>query len=321
MADGASGMSSSLEEILERSAARRRAIIAMQDQPTSTRRGAKRRLAAPVSNPILRRALTPLEPKRTTPAIVDFVFENPLDGRFKSHPAIEMLLACYRGRVVARPTSYCHFGVDYRKRTIFVTSLLAFRPPSACPAHPCSHVRAGSPHPTQLIDQCDAVRNSIPAPLVDALLGAWMATHKDWAREFLLIDLFTGWGSVAKRAAERWPAVKVYTNDIADRPGVDATLDLSTDTHVRVVWLMRLAVLRFWPDAPNDQGVMDFFASRRVAVLFHASTPCNTYSTEAIGVHRMPDGAPRTHAAARDDEMNTNLVRFFEEFALARAHV
>jgi hypothetical protein len=321
-APGAATSALTLESILERSGTRQLATAAEHGQPhIPSRRAGKRRVTnLSVAREPAQHTLAPAPPSHGTKARVDFVFENPLDGSFKKHVGIVMLLSAYARQVVARPTSYCHFGRDYRKRTLLVTSLVDFHPTEACPTTPCRWARRRAPHPVHLVDHGAEGRNSLPPLLVDAVLDAWVTTHRDWASQFLLIDLFAGWGSMKKRASEKWPSVFVYANDIVDRAGVDMTLDLSQDTATRVLWLMRFAAIRFWPEeSASECNVLHFFAERRVAVLCHASTPCNTYSTEAVVVHRTPDNCPRTRQALRDDEMNTNLIRFFERVALARA--
>jgi hypothetical protein len=265
--------------------------------------------------------LSPPPPSDATLPMLDFIFENPLDGCFKDNASIRLLLRTHADHVVSRATSYCHYGFAYRKRTVLVTSLCEFAPTAPCPTPPCAHYSQNGHHAEQLVEHSKEKRNSLPPRLVDELLSAWIAKHTNRARELLVVDLFAGWGSVKKRAAQAWPRVKVYANDLVDRDGIDLTVDLADDTEARIRLVLTFALLRHWPDAKPTAGVFEWLEEHRVAVLFVCSTPCRTYSIEGAGVHRRPDGAPKTRAAADDDNMNAALVRAFAQFCFDACHV
>ena len=289
------------------------AATAMATEPRHRRRRGRRRTATPLV------ALEPLPPPppsttaRSAAAtkMVDFCFENPLDGCFKAHPLVRSLLSTHNPHVKFKGTSYCHYDFQYRKRTALISSISSLNPTPPCPSPACAHYKLHGHHAAQVVDGTQCERNSIPPQLVDEILRAWTSTYAGRAREFLVIDLFAGWGSMKKRAAESWPNVHVYANDIVDREGVDLNLDLSYDTATRVRLVLTFALLRHWPDAKPVHGVFEWLAEQRIAVLFHCSTPCRTYSVDGLATHRFANGRPKTDTAAADDRMNSELVCLF----------
>ena len=85
-------------------------------------------------------------------------------------------------------------------------------------------------------------------------------------------------------------------------------------------FMMNLALLRFFgnpslPDMPH--GLHAWLRHERVAILFHLSTPCNTYSLDGIGTHRVTSTlTPKTKLAREHDEMNTKLIEWLERARL-----
>jgi hypothetical protein len=260
-------------------------------------------------------------PQSHAQPFLDICFENPLDGCFKDTRDIKTLLS--QRMAIRRSTSYCHYGFRYRKRTVFITSLTSFRPLPPCPKNPCAAVLANGIHQSTVSVETQSARNSIPEALLDELFTAWTSKYKGVADAFLVIDLFAGFGSVRHCIERRWPNVKLFCNDIVLRAGVDSTLDLSTDSEFHIKALLVLAVRKHFPafgSDPADTGVLPWLRARKVAVLFFCSTPCETYSTNGMGVHRGGFGAPRTQEAHRADIMNASIANFFMQ-SLADAQV
>jgi hypothetical protein len=256
---------------------------------------------------------------------VDFAFENPLHGKFKDLPSLMGMLFCYPGRVRRLDTSYCNFGFQYQKPTVIITSLTGLRLPPPCPKHPCAAVRAGLPHAARVAECDDATKNALPPALVDALVEAWLRKHADaqtGAEAYLLIDVFAGFGSVHGRVRERWPQVCVYANDLVDR-GQQAVLDMGANSPFGPASLLALALLKHShadPDAlrAHAGGAVGWANAHKIAVLFHISTPCETYSTQALAVHREAGTCTAvSRAAHRADAMNDALVAWLERAVLS----
>ena len=107
---------------------------------------------------------------------IDFVFENPLDGCFKSSKSIEWLVSDNPGKVYQIKTSYCNYETLYRKRTVFFTSLSGFNLLPPCPTWPCKNSES---HETNTKELSIAEKNSIPSKLVSEMIEAWTGT---WVR-------------------------------------------------------------------------------------------------------------------------------------------
>jgi hypothetical protein len=245
-------------------------------------------------------------------SLVDFSFENPADGRFKNLEAVEDLLLEFPNMVFKRVTSYCHYGYPYRKRTVFVTTLRKFEPFAPCPALKCGEVQLCGKHATGVSGSSNAKKNSIPCILIDELIEAWLARHDGRAIDaFLLLDVFSGYGSIESRVREqqkhgKWEPVFVFSNDIVKRAHVNVNLDMRKMTPDP---LLRLAVASHWPEA--------WQRPKKLAVLYHVSTPCETYSQNALCKHRMCASAVPTSLQAREaDLMNSNLIEFFRRVVL-----
>tara|TARA_Y100000385_G_scaffold45315_1_gene41909 strand:- start:538 stop:1401 length:864 start_codon:yes stop_codon:yes gene_type:complete len=256
---------------------------------------------------------------------VDFAFENPLHGKFKDLPSVMGMLFCYPSRVRRIDTSYCNLGFRYQKPTVIITSLTRLRLPPPCPKHPCAAVRAGLPHAARVAECDDATKNALPPALVDALVEAWLRKHADaqtGAEAYLLIDVFAGFGSVHGRVRERWPQVCVYANDLVDR-GQDGVFDMSANSPFGPDSLLALALVKLFhadPDAlrAHAGGAVGWANAHKIAVLFHISTPCETYSSQALAVHREAGTCTAvSRAAHRADAMNDALVAWLERVVLS----
>jgi len=252
--------------------------------------------------------------------LLDFSFENPFDGKFKDIDCVKRLLEDYPTDVHVAPTSYCHYGYCYRKRTVFISTLGAFTPKGPCPSPACSTRLIGGTHRGTVVE-CDvAQKNSIPPLLVDLIIGAWTAAHSHTASHFLIVDIFSGWGSVASRVAERWPCVRIYSNDIVQRDHIDVQLDMRTAWNPGMILV--LALQKHWPDefiSERGDGIGPFEWARdnKVAVLFHCSTPCDTYSTNGLSTHRISGTTtPKTQKARDADAMNARLINYFRQTVL-----
>ena len=255
--------------------------------------------------------------------LFDVVFENPLHGRFKDLPSVARMLRERPDRVKRVETSYCHFdGFEYNKPTVFITTLTDLALPPPCPRNPCAAVRAGELHGAQ-VGECDAAtKNSIPTGITDAIVDAWLAKHTETgATAFVFVDAFAGFGSVHARVRARHPSVSVYANDIVDREQ-EGDFDLSADSGFTLGSLLAMALGKRFPAsidaiAAHPGGPVGWAKAKKIAVLFHVSTPCETYSTQALSVHRVAGSATPTSAAARKaDDMNDALVAWVERVVL-----
>lgn len=265
-------------------------------------------------------------PQWRSESMLDFVFENPLDGKFKDLPVVKQLLRDYPAMVRQVETSYCHHGYPYQKRTVFIGTLSGFNPRPPCPRTPCRFLRLGGSHPKQSTECSDKQKNSLPPGLIDLIVGSWIKRHEDTTAKFLLIDVFSGWGSIETRVQERWPRVMTYANDIVSRPKTDTNLDMSAGSIFTPAALLMFALRKLCPEdeqrvEAHPGGVVGWVQQEKIAVLFHCSTPCRTYSTQALAIHRHKGtAAPKTPDAARDDEMNSSLISFFRRVVLTAPH-
>ena len=121
---------------------------------------------------------------------------------------------------------------------------------------------------------------------------------------------------------ERWPQVCVYANDLVDR-GQHSVLDISADSPFGPASLLALALIKHFqadPDAlrAHADGAVGWANAHKIAVLFHLSTPCETYSTQALAVHREAGTCTAvSRAAHRADAMNEALIAWFERVVLS----
>lgn len=261
--------------------------------------------------------------------MLDFSFENPLDGKFKDLPVVQELIKDYPALVRRVGTSYCHYGYDYRKRTVFVSSLTNFQPTPPCPGTPCSWIRSGLEHPGSVQGCARDQKNSLPPALIDLLINSWRSRHAGKAAAYLLVDVFSGWGSVDTRVEEKqrlgeWQDVRVYSNDIVQRDHTDVTLDMSADSMWSPAALLAFAVDRHWPGDVGERmshpgGLIGWLNAKKIAVLFHCSTPCDTYSTNGLGYHRVGKTLePKTPMAKAHDAMNASLIGYFKRTVLSQ---
>jgi len=260
--------------------------------------------------------------------MLDFSFENPLDGKFKDLPVVKQLLKDYPYLVKQVGTSYCHYGFDYRKRTVFVSSLPNFDPTPPCPDFKCYWVASGLSHPGTVLACGSAQKNSLPPRLIDGLIDSWRKRHEGKATAYLLVDVFSGWGSVKARAAEKksmgqWLDLRTYSNDLVQRDHTDVTLDMSADSTWTPAALLTFAVDKHWPEdtkarSSHPGGVIGWLNQQKIAVLFHCSTPCDTYSLVGLKSHRVGKTLePKTQMARDHDAMNAKLIDYFRMTALS----
>lgn len=251
---------------------------------------------------------------------IDFVFENPLDGAFKNMPFCKQLLERFPHWVRCRGTSYCKYEKDYRKRTVLLSSLkLRLAPP--CPNPACAHLKRAKTHPRSVADLRSAEKNSLPQGLVDAILDQWMATaterHAPGVRTYAVVDVFAGFGSVsAAIRARQLPNVRVFGNDLMNRNGGDTTFDMSADSPFTLASLVWLACAKMGVAVADYTDVVSMLESERIALLFHLSTPCDTYSTNGMAHHRNVDRSPKTALAHLHDAMNAALISELEQLVL-----
>lgn len=260
--------------------------------------------------------------------MVDFLFENPLWGRFKDHPSVQSLLEDHAGMVTQVTTSYCHYGYRYQKPSVFIGTLTNLRLSQPCPKNPCRYMERDGAHPQRSAECSTAQKNSLPPALIDVIIQAWM-DRRPSASAYLLIDVFSGWGSLEKRIeenGEKWPTLKTFANDWGRRDHTDAQFDMGAESKLGPEHLVALAVWKHYREhvddvLATDGGAMAWLKAQNIAVLFHCSTPCRTYSTQALKVHREATTAiPKTEAARHDDAMNQALIRYFEDVVLSNGN-
>jgi len=240
---------------------------------------------------------------------ISFVIENPLDGKLWSLEGLKELIESEKTNFC--PTSYCHYGYDYRKRTGFLTSLRGLRLSPACPQKPCREWSSHSKHKRDIrndvTDQNE--RNSIPGPLVDVIMEEWI--KKTPGKHRLLIDVFAGWGSVIERVNAKFKGeILTYANDIKNRPGNDIELnmfDFDLDCIIQFAKL-KLANLKLANGANGSQVAPE---ETNLAILLWISTPCETYSSAGGNTSRDSGSIePKTKKAAAFDAMNTKFAEW-----------
>lgn len=217
-------------------------------------------------------------------------------------------------------TSYCSYGFPYRKNTSILTSIegLSLRP---C----CKH----SSHDSDVQGTLGAQKNSLPSGLVHDCIRRWINTHKDLntVKTFLVVDVFSGWGSVSRAALDFEPEAKsivpganykVFTNDMSCRhhghlPNVDITLNSPGSFDV----LLAFAILKVAdPDFKVSEiaGVPKWVARMKqegIAVLMHISFPCTTYSTASGSTHRKSKQTqPHSELGKKHDALLSVMCRW-----------
>jgi len=142
------------------------------------------------------------------------------------------------------------------------------------------------------------------------------------------VDVFSGWGSVDARVAEKqrageWLDLRVYSNDVVQRSHTDVTLDMSADSVWTPAALLAFAVDRHWPGdvgrrVAHPGGLVGWLNANKIAVLFHCSTPCDTYSVVGLKSHRVGATLETKTQLARDhDAMNAALIDYFKSTVLS----
>ena len=319
-----------------------------------------RERAAPPAPPRSRSPLPgyrPKKQKRPPPlrdTVLDFSFENPLDGKFKDLGAVKSMLERYPNYVFQRGTSYCHYGRTYRKRTVFVTTIEGFTPTLPCPSRGrgepgksqrCQYLLQGghgAQHERQVTSCRQAEKNSIPEALCLQLLQAWMDQNPDddlpledpRKRKYIVVDCFAGWGSLkhALRVATdcpeggfwshdpddpRWQRIKLFENDLASGRAGGANMELDM-SFFGPFTLLSMAIRRFW-SLDDSEDPVTWCMQNNARVLFHCSTPCETYSTNGLAVHRKGETMePASEKAIEHDEMNRKIIRAFEAAILSK---
>ena len=251
--------------------------------------------------------------------LVDFCFENPFDGLFKRLTAVQTLLQKHTEGVRLSETSYCKYDFKYRKNTLFLSTLLHFDPAPRCArgllcAPLQNKHQLGEPvvHDERATGTTSVgQRNSIPPDLVIELVDAWKLQNPD-ATTFLFIDVFTGWGSVEETIKATYSDVYVCTNDINKQPLFELDMrhwTLESLLTFALTWLKNRGV---YIDLESDKGAFALAKQHNIAVLFHLSTPCETYSCIGLRAHR-DAGQPITEAAKQADQMNTRLIQELEK--------
>ena len=269
--------------------------------------------------------------KRTRDALADervlgplaFTVENPLESKLRQLPSMQNLLEIDQVRLW--PTSYCHFGVEHRKRTFVVSNVPALCLPTPCPNAPCASVRRGA-HLVSVRDHLSqSERNALPEQLVATLAAAWERATP-WAKHRVVVDVFSGFGSVVKALEKDRPSWTVLANDVVRGRGhVDSLVDAGGRPDQQHL-LVTLGVLKArrtnaqldaaWRALPTGTELARALRACELAVWIHISTPCETYSVLGGDLHRSKGSvAPQTEKAARHDRMNTTLFEWLARVA------
>ena len=255
----------------------------------------------------------------------DFVFENPLHGKLWNTECMQQLQAKYQYTTYFQQTTYCRYEFEYKKPTGFLSSLpdLKLLPPCQKES-PCEWKQRYKKHQTAVLSCSQAQRNSVPKGLVDAEVDAWIK-RTPWAAKRLFVDVFSGFGSVHEAVLERSDGIHVYSNEWIKRRGQSIELDMRK---FDLTALLMFAIQKAFrgidghldPPMEGDgstEDIISWVTQERIAVLFHVSTPCETYSNAAGGTHRARGSArPLTATARAHDEMNAKLVAWFREHVL-----
>ena len=136
------------------------------------------------------------------------------------------------------------------------------------------------------------------------------------------MDVFSGFGSVVRTVQDFYPHVDVFASDIVKREGNNIEWDARHKDSLEILLRFALSCLRRngrqievyaqLLSAPTSAWCTQFKLAK-VTVLFHLSTPCETYST-AAGSHHRKDrkdgGRPEdtSDLARAHDAMNNAIL-------------
>ena len=165
---------------------------------------------------VLKKRAMSTQPAWRKKVMIDFLFENPLHGKFKDLQCVRTMLSNHPSLVKRCDTSYCQYGYVYQKPTVLIGTLLNLNLVPCCPNPPCLDLKkqegkgtgtgtgkARATHRAQCSDATVEQKNSLPPALVDCILKAWIERHKGTnVSKFLFIDVFCGYGSFDKRIKE-----------------------------------------------------------------------------------------------------------------------
>lgn len=293
-----------------------------QKQDASTREEPREQALQSTDGFVIKKRARWNEPPWRSASMLDFMFENPLDGKFKDILSVKRMLQNNPGTVRQFNTSYCHYGYLYRKRTVLIGTLTQLSLKRPCPEEPCRQLSLRGKHSEEVAECGNAQKNSLPPLLIDAMIDGWISRHAGRVERFLLVDVFSGWGSIERRVAEKkasgqWQNVFTFANDIVNRSHTQSNFDMSADAPWNPGTLLFFALNALWPEhnahvTEHPRGALGWVQDNGVAVLFHCSTPCQTYSTNALATHRVAGTAdPKTPQAEHDDAMNASLINYF----------
>ena len=156
------------------------------------------------------------------PSMVEFTVENPgIDNRVKSlwnQPYTTQWLDRWGDLVNVVPTTYCQYAQypeskQPHKPTSIMTTLPTLPLQQPCSAkRPCPELcdpRSDGHHSVQVsqrdgaqssLSECE--KNAIPERLIHNIIASWVGSKwEDGYRNFLVVDVFAGWGSVKNAVA------------------------------------------------------------------------------------------------------------------------
>jgi hypothetical protein len=259
---------------------------------------------------------------------LDFVFENPSNGKFWQTDAVNLLRGTNTHEdvmTVELSTTYCKHGFQYRKPTTFITSLVSPKPQlrsPCCNTDPCAEIQEYGKHRQGVQGTSASKKNSIPTSITTEFLEKWMqkcANMQEPPDSYVFIDAFAGFGSVSEavrtyndaRREEQLKEfgyfkneVKIVENDAFRSCGWDE--DMSNIEE----FLRLLSVSTFQADGGDN-----------VAMLLWLSTPCETYSTASGSYYRSSKSSGsviQNNKATEHDEMNFKLAAWLVGNALTK---
>ena len=236
-------------------------------------------------------------------------------------------------------TSYCKYGANERTHTTLLTSLSQLRPDPICTWEcPCPLEGNGEGH-TECVQECTAsMKNTVPSGITHAVVRAFIEKHRlQKCKVFLLVDVFSGPGSVANACDEaelRKAQVLdedehffVHTNDsVTHRSWAHADLDMNQfdlemrirsafEHHSEALDSLGISLNKKPPLSRvfgGDALIADLVETLRtegVAVLLHCSIPCETYSLAEGGKHRVEGGIePASELAKAHDALVARTI-------------
>lgn len=258
---------------------------------------------------------------------LDFVFENPSNGKFWQTEAVDLLRRTntHQGvMTVELSTTYCQHGFQYRKPTTFITSLVSPAPQlrsPCCNTDPCAEMQEFGKHRQGVQGTSASKKNSIPISITTEFLDKWMqkcANMQEPPDSYVFVDAFAGFGSVSE-------AVRMY-NDARREQQIEEFGYFKNE--IKIVENDAFRSCGWYEDMSKNE---DFFrllsvskmqaGGKKAATLLWLSTPCETYSTASGSYYRSSKSSGsviQNNKAAEHDDMNFKIAAWLVRNALTK---